>query len=373
MEESLFMRHFSDLKDPRIDRQKKHLLVDIIAIVICAVISGVTRWTEIEDYAEEKKEWLQTFLQLPNGIPSHDTFSRVFTLLDPQLFQQSFFSWVKELAQQLEGEIVAIDGKTLRRSHGISRGKKALHIVSAWATQQQVILAQQKVDEKSNEITAIPILLEILCLKGAIVTIDAMGCQRKIAEKIVAKEADYVLAVKENQGKLYEMMEKTFAVAKELAFNNMVYSSHQTVDGDHGRIETRHYTVLPLMYLYQFKLKWKGLKSLVMVESTREIQGKVATEKRYYISSLVSDAKKIGHVIRSHWGIENNLHWSLDVTLREDDCRIRTGHAPENLAWLRRLVLSLLKKDNTFKGSIRRKQFKALMDNDYLLRILKGI
>lgn len=372
MEEKLFIKHFSVIQDPRVERTKKHLLVDIIAIALCAVICGAKEWEEIENYGEEKEEWLKTFLELPNGIPSHDTFARVFSRLDPGEFQEAFLGWIKDLSSLLEGEVIAIDGKTLRGSHERSKGKKALHMVSAWATAQNLSLGQIKVDDKSNEITAVPKLLDSLQLKGAIVTIDAMGCQKSIADKITEKEADYILAVKENQGTLHESMENTFKRAKELNFEGMVYSCDETVDGDHGRIETRRCTVLPLMYLHQFKLKWKHLQSLILIETDRRIKGgEGATEKRYYISTLPSDAGEINRAVRAHWRIENNLHWCLDITFREDECRIRKGHAPENFSMLRRLVLSLLKQEATFKGSLKKKQFKALMNNNYLIKVLK--
>lgn len=372
MEETTFIKHFSIIQDPRVERTKKHFLIDILAIAICAVICGAKEWEEIENYAEEKEDWLRTFLQLPNGVPSHDTFARVFSRLEPDEFQRSFLSWISEISKDFAGEIIAIDGKTLRGSHERSKGKKALHMVSAWATSQNLSLGQIKVDGKSNEITAVPKLLDSLVLKGAIVTLDAMGCQRKIAEKIAEKEADYIFSVKENQGTLYKSLENTFNRAKLVNFEGMTYSRDETVDGDHGRIETRCCIVLPLMYLYKLKLKWEGLKSLILIESKREIKGGEATiEYRYYISSLAPDAAKINPAIRAHWRIENNLHWCLDITFREDECRIRKGNSPENFSMLRRLVLSLLKQETSLKASLKKKQFKALMNNDYLMKVLK--
>lgn len=374
MPTSIFINHFSNLPDPRVERTKRHDLIDIIAMAICAVISGAECWTDIEAYAQEKISWLKTCLNLPNGIPSHDTIARVFSRINPAAFQEAFLSWMQALAQQLPGEVIAIDGKSLRGSHERKQGKKALHLISAWATHQRLSLGQLKVDDKTNEITAVPELLKMLVLKGAIVTLDAMGCQRAIAEQINAQEADYVLAVKDNQGKRYQSLQHTFNQAQAVEFNAMVYDKHETVEGDHGRIETRRYTVLPLMYLHRFKLTWKGLQSLIQVESLREIKGgAVACEKRYYISSLPMNAVLIAQAIRAHWRIENNLHWSLDVIFREDQSRIRKAHAPENVAWLRRLALSLLSKETSFKGSIRRKRFKALMDNNYLTTILTQI
>jgi predicted transposase YbfD/YdcC len=369
----VFKSHFSCIDDPRIERRKRHLLIDVIAIAICAVISGADHWIDIEAYAQEKEEWLKTFLALPNGIPSHDTIARVFSRLEPTQFQQAFLSWIKTLKKQLPGEVIAIDGKTLRGSHFRCQGKKALHVVSAWATEQHLSLGQLKVPDKTNEITAVPELLKLLVLKGAIVTLDAMGCQRRIAQQIKAQEADYVLAVKENQGRLHQSLKKTFLKAEGQQFNAMTYSTHETVEGDHGRIETRRYTVLPLMYLHHFKCRWSGLQSLVQVESHRQIKGgEFSQEKRYYISSLPMDAPLMANAIRAHWRIENNLHWSLDVIFREDQSRIRKAHAPENVGWLRRFALSLLKKEPTLKTSIRRKRFKALMNDTYLLAVLNA-
>lgn len=367
----VFRSYFSCIEDPRIERKKRHLLIDVIAIAICAVISGADHWIDIEAYAQEKEAWLKTFLELPNGIPSHDTIARVFSRLEPIQFQHAFLSWIKTLKKQLPGEVIAIDGKTLRGSHLRCQGKKALHLVSAWATEQHLSLGQLKVPDKTNEITAVPKLLKLLMLKGAIVSLDAMGCQRRIAQQIKAQEADYVLAVKENQGRLHQSLQKTFLKAQAQQFNAITYSHHETVEGDHGRIETRRYTVLPLMYLHQFKCRWSGLQSLVQVESHRQIKGGTfSQEKRYYISSLPMNAPLIANAIRAHWRIENNLHWSLDVIFREDHSRIRKAHAPENVGWLRRFALSLLKKEPTLKTSIRRKRFKALMNNSYLVAVL---
>jgi predicted transposase YbfD/YdcC len=368
-----FIAYFSKVIDPRIERSKRHLLVDIIAIAVCAVICGANQWIEIEAYAQEKKEWLKTFLKLPNGIPSHDTIARVFARIDPENFQTAFLDWVNSLTQAFTGEVIAIDGKTLRGSHERGRGKKALHLISAWATQQSISLGQRVVDDKTNEITEVPKLLKLLVLKGAIVTLDAMGCQRAIARQIREQEADYVLAVKDNQGRLYQGLRTLFEQSEARQFKAMTYSQHNTVDGDHGRVETRCVTVLPSVYLHSLKRHWKDLQSLVQVESHREVKGGVISkEKRYYISSLPMNAQRIAEAVRSHWRIENNLHWSLDVTFREDESRIRKKHAPANVGWLRRLALTLLKKENSFKGSLRRKRFKALMDHRYLMTVIQA-
>lgn len=368
----IFIKHFSCIKDPRIERCKRHLLLDILVLSLCAVMSGAEQWIDIEAYGQEKEAWLKTFLELPNGIPSHDTIARVFASLDPIQFQQAFFSWIQAIKKELPGEVIAIDGKTLRGSRCF--GKKGLHLVSAWATEQHLSLGQLKVDSKTNEITVVPKLLKLLMLKDAVVTLDAMGCQRTIAKQIKSQGAHYVLAVKENQERLYKALQETFLKAGANQFHAMTYSQHETVEGDHGRIETRRYTVLPLMYLHQFKCRWSGLQSLVHVETHRQIKGgEYSVNKRYYISSLPMKADLIAKAIRAHWRIENNLHWSLDVIFKEDLSRIRKAHAPENVGWLRRFALSLLKKEPSLKASIRRKRFKALMDNKYLISIFKAI
>ena len=375
MHKELLEKHFETLQDPRIERTKKHALIDIIAIAICAVICGADTWTDIEDIAHEKRDWFASFLRLENGIPSHDTFARVFARLNPVQFRNCFNAWVSDLYELLDQQVIAIDGKTARRSHDHSKGLKALHLVSAWATEQNLTLGQVKVDEKSNEITAIPELLKMLVLKKAIVTIDAMGCQREIAEQIHEQGGDYVLAVKDNQGTLKQALENSFKIAKEKQFAGMVYDQHEEVDGGHGRIETRRCYVLPLMYLFQFKLKWRGLKSLVLLESTRQDKKGAASkiEYRYYISSLPPEAKPIMQAIRKHWDIESNLHWSLDVSFHEDLSRIREKNSQENFAAIRRMAFSLLKRESSFNASIKRKRFKALLHSDYLVRVLNSL
>lgn len=368
---NLFIETFSVIPDPRVERAKRHLLVDIIAIAICAVISGADHWIDIEAYAQEKATWLKTFLKLPNGIPSHDTIARLFARLNPDLFQQAFLSWIKIFAHHLPGEVVAIDGKTLRGSHERSKGKKGLHLISAWATEQQLSLGQLKVEDPTSEIAAVPELLKLLLLKGAIVTLDAISCQRRIAAQIKDQEADYVLAVKNNQKSLYKKISYAFTIAEAARYEVISYSRYEAQEQGHGRKETRCYTVLPSVCLKEIEKAWAGVQSIVQVESRREsIHGQVSVEKRYYISSLPVDAQVIGHAIRAHWHIENRLHWSLDVTFKEDASRIRKGYAPENVGWLRRFALSLLKKETSFKGSLRRQRFKALMDNRYLATIL---
>jgi len=366
------IRNFESLNDPRILLKTAHKLIDVLVIAICAVICGADKWTQVEEFGNAHKEWLKQYLELHNGIPSHDTFGRVFAAINPEHFQKCFAGWIKDVFALTEGQVIAIDGKTLRRSHDKKSNKAALHMVHAWATANGVLLGQVKSKEKSNEITAIPELLETLMIKGCIITIDAMGCQRKIAEKIYDCKADYVLSVKDNQGRLKQSLEKTFTIAREKNFEAMVYDYHQTIDGDHGRIETRSYYVLPLMYLFNFKIKWKGLQSLILVENERinKATNEKAIEKRYYISSIKYDAAKIASITRKHWSIENNLHWCLDVGFREDECRVRIGDAAENFSLVRRIALMLLKKEISFKGGIQTKRLKAAWDMSYLLKVL---
>ncbi|MGD9109234.1 MAG: ISAs1 family transposase [Gammaproteobacteria bacterium] len=363
---------FADLSDPRMLKKTEHKLIDIIVVAICAVICGADKWTQIEEYGQINHEWFKRFLELPNGIPSHDTFRRVFSLVSASKFQRCFHSWIQEVFQITEGQVIAIDGKSLRRSFDRRSNKAAINMVHAWATANGILLGQQKTQDKSNEITAIPELLEIISVKGCIVTTDAMGCQKKIADKIHFKGGDYLLAVKDNHKELKQAIEATFNFALKNDFNNMVYDKYESTDAGHGRVEQRACYVLPHMYLWKFKLKWKGLQSLVMVTSevTNKATGEVRNESRYYISSLNMDAEKILSAIRSHWSVENNLHWCLDVGFREDECRSRIGDSAENFSLLRRIALMLLKKERTLKGGIQTKRLKAGWDKNYLLKIL---
>lgn len=369
---SAIQKCFGEIKDPRSDRNSQHLLIDIITITICAVICEAAAWEDVETFAKARESWLRQFLSLPYGIPGHDTYRRVFSRIKPEELQKSFRLFIQEVFKVTDKQVIAIDGKSLRRSYESSddKHKGMLHMVSAWAAENELILGQIKTREKSNEITAIPELLNLLVIKGCIVTIDAMGCQKKIAEQIIKQEGDYLLAVKENQGKLYQAMEKTFESAKEQEFKNMVYDTDESLDCGHDRIETRRCTVLPLMYLYHFKMKWKGLQNLIMIESKREIKDKIQTEKRYYISSLSSSAKEFSDMIRSHWGIENRVHWVMDVVFREDDCRVRKGHGAENLSVLRHLAINLIRNETSNTYSIKKKRYMATLDHSYLEKIL---
>jgi predicted transposase YbfD/YdcC len=363
--------HFTEVEDPR-SKNVSHLLIDIITVAICALISGADGWVEIETYGNAKIYWFKQFLDLRHGIPSHDTFGRVFAQLDPKQFRESFLRCVKAIADLME-EHIAIDGKMLRRSHDRAKDKAALHMVSAWSSKNSMVLGQEKVRDKSNEIIAIPELLELLDLANCIITIDAMGCQTKIAQKIVESDADYVLGLKKNQGKLYEIVEVLFSDPDEIQAAKCDY--HRKINKGHGRIEIRKCWATSaeeyLNYIEQELGHWEGLQSLIMVKSERRING-VSSETRFYIASLPPDAKNLLHVIRSHWGIENKLHWVLDMSFREDESRVRQGNATENLAIMRHLCLNLLKKEETAKCGIKAKRLLAGWDMNYLLKVLSA-
>ena len=356
-------KYFGSLPDPRIERTKLHELTDILFIVICATLCGMEGWEEMEDFAAERKAWLKRFISLTNGIPSHDTLRRVFSKLDPSEFQRCFISWVDGLQSKIDGQVIAIDGKTVRGSRDKRNKRSAIHMVSAWASENQLVLGQIRVNDKSNEITAIPELLDALFIEGSVITIDAMGCQKSIAEKIREKNADYVLSVKNNHKQLYREIKDIFTVQHEAEKRQYKYT--RDVDADHGRIEQRTCYVSNSDLIGQGIL-WKGIKSIVMLESVREYQGKVETEKRFYITSLDGSAKMIANAIRSHWGVENSLHWCLDVAFNEDRSLIRTAHAPENLSTVRRIVLNILKHDEKRKIGLARKMRMAAINIDYM-------
>ena len=372
-QEISLLEHFADLSDPRIDRTKLHGLSDILVIAVSAVICGAEGWTDIEEFGKSKEEWLRKFIPLANGIPSHDTFRRVFERLDPKQFEACFLSWIKSLSL-ITGQ-VAIDGKTLRRSHDQTNGKKALHMVSAWASECGLVLGQVATEEKSNEITAIPELLKMLDLSGCLVTIDAMGCQTSIAAQIIEQGGDYLLAVKDNQKNLACDIEEIFDLefAQTEPFEGFVHDYTKTIDKGHGRIEIRECWTTTDPELLQYLRKsdvWSDLKTIALVRGTRRINGVESVQDRYYIASLSADARTILQAVRHHWGIENSLHWVLDVVFREDQARMRQGDTAHNFAMLRHIALNLLRTQKSGPKSVRGKRLKAAWDNDFLLKVL---
>ncbi len=367
--------HFGSITDPRIERQKLHLLIDILSIAICASVCGADKWEDVEDFGKAKEDWFKTFLVLPNGVPSHDTFNRVFNRLDPHEFQHSFLSWISAVSELIHGQVIAIDGKVLRRSHDRGAGKSAIDMVSAWATENHLVLGQVKVDEKSNEITAIPQLLKALEVSGCIITIDAMGCQKDIAEEIIEQSADYVLALKDNQGHLFEDVKLLFDDLEESKYKAYTFDYHKTVNKGHGRIEIREcWTVSEITTISHLRgyQDWKKLNTVSRLRAQRWIGEEKSCEDRYHIASITG-AEKVLKSVRSHWGVENGLHWILDMTFDEDRSRIRKESGAENLAVLRHIALNLLRQEKTCKRSIRGKRLLAGWDENYLLKVLGGL
>lgn len=367
-QKSLWLKHFEEMPDPRIERKKKHLLMDVLVLTLCAVISGATSWESIEDFGNKRESWLKTFLELPNGIPSHDTISRVFSLLNPQQFAMCFMEWMKEVVGKISG-VVAIDGKRLR---GASMGKKLpIHLVNAFATANGVSLGQYKVEDKTNEITAIPELLKLLSIEGCIVTIDAMGCQKEIAKRIIEAKADYVLALKDNHSRLHKHAEVYMEKLHKGKIPEATCDQKETIENGHGRAEKRIYLITDTLDWMKEKESWSGLRSIGMVISERQIGTEKTIERRYYLSSLPANADIFSKAVREHWGIENRLHWVLDVTFNEDRHRANIKYAAQNLAVIRQSALNLLRLDKTPKKmSIKRKQFCAALDNQYLQSLL---
>jgi predicted transposase YbfD/YdcC len=363
---------FADLPDPRIDRCKRHKLIDIVVIGICAVICGAEGPTDMETFGETKAEWLKQFLELPFGIPSHDTFGRVLSVIAPAEFERCLLNWVNKQVTLPGGEIVALDGKTLRGSHDRANEQDAIEIVSAWAVSERLTLGQVKVAEGSNEITAVPEVLRQLNVEGCIVTVDALNCQKAIAAQVRDQKADYVLALKDNHKTLrLEVAEFLTSVREDRTWNFEI-GTHQTTDGEHGRIETRRYWQAQAPdHLFE-KAAWRDLASVGLVEARRELGDKQTTEVRYYLSSLPVNAPEFARAVRSHWGIENSCHWVLDVVLREDASRIRIGNAAENMSTLRRLALNLLRREKSEKRGVHVKRLKAALDEKYLLKVLRS-
>jgi predicted transposase YbfD/YdcC len=364
-------RYFTRLRDPRRHHLKRHLLIDILVIAICAVIANADDWQQVVTFAKRRRAWLLTFLSLPNGIPSHDTFERVFDRLDPQAFQACFRQWVEALAQTLGLGHIAIDGKTLRHSGNAAKGWRPLHVVSAWASQVQLSFGQVTVDEKSNEITAIPRLLELLDLHGALVTIDAMGCQKEIAKQIVAGKGDYVFSVKDNQSHLLEDIQECLGKALDTNVEGLCWDSYETIERSHGRQETRTYLILTNPVGIRNQEAWAGLKVIGMWTSERVLKDNESDETHYFIGSRVMSAQRYGEALRGHWGIENKLHWQLDITFGEDANRVQRRLGAENLALVRRVALGLLKR-YPGKESMACKRLAAAYDTDFLEEILQA-
>ncbi|MGP1667617.1 MAG: ISAs1 family transposase [Rhodanobacter sp.] len=362
--------HFADLEDPRVQRTQRHPLINVIVIGLCAVICGAEYFTEMEEFGEDKRDWLAKFLDLENGIPSHDTFNAVFARLKPDVFEQCLLSWVTSLVEYSGGEVIAIDGKTLRGSYDKGDSKAAVHMVSAWAQANHLSLGSVAVDEKSNEITAIPQLLDIIDVSGSLVTIDAMGCQKKIAEKIVDEGGDYVLAVKDNQPKLHAAIADYLNQHIENGIAEVPCRTHGTFDEGHGRAEERYYDLAKVPEDFALLKDWPHIKAIGMATNITRCGGNETVAVRYYIVSRYISGQRFANAVRGHWGIENNLHWQLDVSFGEDDLRLRRGHAPQNMSLLMRTALSLLKQEKTNRRGIKSKRKKAGWNTSYLEKVL---
>ena len=371
------IEHFETLPDPRIDRTKRYPLMEIILLIIAGTVSGCDGWKSLKDFGEAKLDWLRKFLPYKEGIPVDDTIARVMRKIETKTFQICFMKWVQSVSEATSGDVVAIDGKTLRRSHNNRDGIAAIHMVSAWSSENGLVLGQEKTAEKSNEITAIPQLLDVLELKGCIVTIDAMGCQTAIAEKIIQKKAAYVLALKGNQGNLHAEVNDFFGIALTENFKHLAHNYYEEVDAGHGRIEHRQcWAIAPSAENFPSFKKWPNLKSLIMIKSRREFKDQLTKDTedtRFYIASIEPNAKKTLTAVRQHWGIENKLHWTLDMTFREDESRIRTEAAPENFAIMRHIALNLIKNDTSRKASVKRKRFMAALEDDFRETIIRQV
>ena len=369
--ETTISKAFGSITDPRVNRTKRHSLTNILTISICAIICGCDDFSSIEEYGKTKHNWFKEFLDLPHGIPSHDTFSDVLNRMNPIEFSSAFTQWVSSLGR-LEKDVVAIDGKVMRRTMDKANGNPAIHLVSAWSVNNNLCFGQVKVTDKSNEITAIPALLELLDIEGTTITMDAMGTQYKIADQIVAENADYVLAMKGNQGEFHDDIKLYLDQKIETNFTDVAHSAFESVDGNHGRIEQRKvWLVSGIDWLIERHPKWHSTKGIIAVDSTRDIRGKISNERRYYITSHEGKtAEFIAHAIRSHWAVENKLHWQLDVSFNEDNNRLRSGHAAENISLMNKVALNLLKNERSLKLGVKNKRLKAGWDDDYLMKVL---
>lgn len=370
------LQHFASLDDPRVERTKLHPLVNILTIAICAVICGAESWDEIAAFGEARADWFGSFLDLPHGIPSHDTFNRVFAALDPTQFEACFLAWVRTAQAMRPAQVIAVDGKTVRRSHDRGRGKAAIQLVSAWAAEQRLVLAQLKVDEQGNEITAVPEVLRVLELGGCLVTLDAMGCQRAIAEQVLAQGGDYVLALKDNQPSLAADVQECFAQAHAAHFAGVQHDAHTAVDKGHGRLEVRRRWVITdpdVLAWLQAAHAWPGLAAIGMVQSERRLADTTTVGIRYYLLSRPLAAQALGEAVRSHWGIENQVHWVLDMSFGEDQSRIRRGLAAENAARLRRIALNVLRQHPWKRYSIKARRLIAGWNDTYRVQLLNDL
>jgi len=371
---SAFNQHFSQIPDKRQQSKVDHKLHDILLTLVVGVICGADGWEAIEEVAHNKIALLKKYGSFKNGIPVHDTIARVISSLEPEVIQHCFINWMKSAQTGTQGEVIALDGKTVRGSYDKKSKKSAIHMVSAFAANNGVVLGQIKTAEKSNEITAIPVLLDLLDIKESIVTIDAMGCQKTIAKKILSKEADYVIAVKGNQGNLHQSIKDFFSICQSEKFKNVAHDHYEEIDSGHGRIEVRRYWITDVLTsINDLTSQWDGLISVGMAESERHIDGKISKEIRYFICSINPDAKIFGNAVRKHWSIENQLHWVLDVSFNEDLSRVRRENAAENMSVIRHLVLNLLKLEKSCKKGLKAKRFKAALDIDYAEKILQLI
>lgn len=363
---------FGDMPDPRVVGRCDHKLVEIILVAVCAVVCGAESWSEVEEFGVTKQDWLKQYLELPAGIPSHDTFGRVFRLLDGAEFQRRFMGWVATHFTIQRGQVIAVDGKTARGSHDHLRGQEAIHLVSAWARESGLLLGQRKVEDKSNEITAVPELLKVLFIKGCIVTVDALNCQKDIAQTIIDQQADYLFALKANHPLLHQEVVDWFAWAQARNFRDVSHTFHETVNKGHGRLEIRRCWAIHDPQAFEglaYYDGWAGLGSIAMVQRERRLADRIQSETVYYLSSLPADASRLLEASRAHWSVENSFHWTLDVLFGEDDSRVRLDHAPENFAVLRHIALNLLKR-HPAKLSLNRKRFRAALNDSFLFELL---